>query len=211
LGARRESRTAGAAVELPLSQASDEVLFAGLRAGSEPHFNAFYERYFARVYGFVRARVRDRSDAEELTQEAFTIVFRGSEAYSGRSTPLAWVYGVAKNTVRSYLRRQRVAREQLAELDEHACRSHSPIWSLNPEDQLSLDRFAREMAERLGQLEEWQCEAFAMRHFENISIPEIARRMARSSDAVRSGLYRAKRLLLDTAPGSRVPGPGARA
>ena len=32
---------------------SDDVLFEGLRAGSETHFNAFYERYFPRPQGAI--------------------------------------------------------------------------------------------------------------------------------------------------------------
>jgi DNA-directed RNA polymerase specialized sigma24 family protein len=38
-----------------------------------------------------------------------------------------------------------------------------------------------------------------MRHFENLSIPEISRRTTRSSDAVRSSLYRVKRIFFEAA------------
>ena len=45
-------------------------------------------------------------------------------------------------------------------------------------------------------LSPWQLDAFHYRHVEDLPIEEIARRTARSADAVRSGLYRAKQLLL---------------
>ena len=71
----------------------------------------------------------------------------------------------------------------------------SPTWSLTPEDQLALDRTAREMDQRLSKVGEWQLEAFRMRHLEDLSIAEICCRVDRSSDAVRSGLYRVKQML----------------
>jgi DNA-directed RNA polymerase specialized sigma24 family protein len=36
-----------------------------------------------------------------------------------------------------------------------------------------------------------------LRHAHNCSIPEISKRTGRSSDAVRSGLYRVKKLLME--------------
>ena len=41
-------------------------------------------------------------------------------------------------------------------------------------------------------------EVFALRHLENMPIQEIADRMARSNDAIRSSLYRVKRLVIET-------------
>ena len=56
----------------------DEALFEAVCAGSEPHFNVLYTRYFRRIYAFVYQRVRNHADAEELVQETFTVVFRGA-------------------------------------------------------------------------------------------------------------------------------------
>ena len=68
-----------------------------------------------------------------------------------------------------------------------------------PDEQLDLRRFREQLSERLGSLASWQAEIFEMRHFENLSIPEISKRTSRSSDAVRSSLYRVKRLFFDAA------------
>ena len=68
-----------------------------------------------------------------------------------------------------------------------------------PDEQLDMQRFGDLLVERLEGLADWQAEIFEMRHFENLSIPEISERTARSSDAVRSSLYRVKRLFFDAA------------
>ena len=45
----------------------------------------------------------------------------------------------------------------------------------------------------------WRRRVFEMRHLQNLSIPEIAKRTQRSNDAVRSSLYRVKRMMLAAA------------
>jgi RNA polymerase sigma-70 factor (ECF subfamily) len=185
-----------------LRVASDERLFEGIRGGSERHFNALYDRYFRRVYGFVYGRVHDRADAEELTQESFTAAFRSIAGYSGRSTPLAWIYGIAKNTVNNHLRR---ARSQSERLEAAGSDAGAGEWGATPEDDLEMRERLRRMDERLRSVTGWQAEVFWMRHVDDLSIDQIAERMERSSDAIRSSLYRVKRLLVeqDTAAGAR--------
>jgi DNA-directed RNA polymerase specialized sigma24 family protein len=44
---------------------------------------------------------------------------------------------------------------------------------------------------------DWHARVFMMRHFEDLSIDEISRRVSRSQDAVRSSLYRMKKMLVE--------------
>jgi RNA polymerase sigma-70 factor (ECF subfamily) len=187
----------GSLSEAALSALPDEALFKGVCRSSERHFDVLYGRYFQRIYAFIYIRARNHADTEELTQETFMSVFRSAEAYGGRSSPLAWVYGVAKNTVANHIRRLRTHRERLNAIGCDPFATTSPTWSYTPAQQLDLDRCAANVDDRLRSVSAWQADAFVMRHAENLSIPEIARRTERSSDAVRSGLYRVKKLLLD--------------
>lgn len=175
----------------------DAELFEGVRRGSETHFHALYDRYFDRIYNFIHQRVRNHADAEELTQETFAAVFRSVEAFSGRSSPLGWIYGIAKNTTYNHLRRKRLQDDRLDEAGPHVLVTDSATWTCNPEEHLSLDRYARALVRRLHSVSTWQAEAFYLRHVENRSIGEICRATERSSDAIRSGLYRVKRLLVE--------------
>jgi RNA polymerase sigma-70 factor (ECF subfamily) len=182
---------------VPLSELSDVALFQVVRAGHEQHFNFLYERYFSRIYTFIHVRVRNRADAEELTQESFAAVFRSADGYTGRSTPLAWIYGIAKNVVYNHLRRNRAHDARVERAGPDALHGSSPIWTYTPEDHLSLQRYLEVIGDRLGSVTPWQAEVFVLRHFENMPIGEIARRMDRSNDAIRSSLYRVKRMLVE--------------
>ena len=72
---------------------------------------------------------------------------------------------------------------------------------------MNMRLYAEAIEHRMEELATWQRRIFEMRHLENLSIPEIARRTDRSNDAIRSSLYRIKRMMLETAKldrGSRV-------
>ena len=73
--------------------------------------------------------------------------------------------------------------------------------SCTPEERLSFRRCADAIEAALTSVTSWQAEVFVMRHFENLPIQEIADRMRRSNDAVRSSLYRMKRLVVEAVDG----------
>jgi RNA polymerase sigma-70 factor, ECF subfamily len=178
---------------------ADDALLAGVRSGSEAHFNALYARYLGRIYAYVSARASNRSDAEELTQEVFTAVFRSAVGFGERATPLSWIYGIARNTVLNYVRKRQLERAHEARLASRASEPPAPEWSFTPEEQYRQDRIGEELERRLAALASWQLEVFRLRHVEDLPIEEIARRTTRSEDSVRSGLYRAKRLMFEVA------------
>jgi RNA polymerase sigma-70 factor (ECF subfamily) len=181
------------------SSMSDEDLLEGIRAQSEEHFTELYRRYFQRIYSFVYTRMRNHAETEEVVQETFLAVFRSFERYRGQSSLLSWIYGIAKNTTNNTIRRAKSQTERIDMADDDDLMPRPSLGVGTPGEQLDLYRFQDQLAQRLDSLADWQAEIFEMRHFENLSIPEISKRTKRSSDAVRSSLYRVKRIFFDAA------------
>jgi RNA polymerase sigma-70 factor (ECF subfamily) len=184
---------------IPIEDQSDEELLEGIRLDSERHFAELYNRYFQRIYNFVYVRMRNHAETEEVVQETFLAVFRSFENYRGQSSLLSWIYGIAKNTANNSLRRARSQNERINLADEDDLLPRPSLAIGAPDEHLDLRRFEEQLSRRLEQLADWQTEIFEMRHFENLSIPEISERTTRSSDAVRSSLYRVKRVFLEAA------------
>ncbi len=176
---------------------SDQELLDGIRRSSEDDFGVLYDRYFQRVYSYGYMRLRNHADAEEVAQETFTAVFRSIEAYRGQSSLLSWIYGIAKNTVNNHLRRAKSHDLRIERAEQSLQRSAASLDACTPEEHLNLRRCAEAVQERLGKVADWHAEVFVMRHMENLPIEEIARRTSRSNDAVRSSLYRMKRLVIE--------------
>lgn len=204
-------RHAHATVHLPAAQAADACpdheLVEGIRGGSEADFNRLYERYFHRVYNFVFRRVRDHADAEEVVQETFAAVFRSIDGFRGQSSLVAWIYGIAKNTANNHIRRARAHEQRIERAEADQALRYGSLATCTPEENLRLSRYQEAIRERLGSLASWHAEAFALRHLEDLPIDEIARRVSRSNDAVRSSLYRVKKMLIEVVdPGTLAVG-----
>ena len=176
---------------------SDADLVEGIRRASEADFNALYDRYFQRVYSFAFARLRNRADTEEVVQETFMAVLRSIDAYRGQSTLLCWVYGIAKNNVNNHLRRAKSHQLRVERAEPGMMLGTASLDTSTPEEQLSLRRYQESVQKLLSNVADWQTEVFWLRHVENLTIGEIALRVRRSNDAVRSSLYRVKRLLVE--------------
>lgn len=184
-----------------LRELSDQALLEGVQAASRPHFDALYERYFGRIYAFVHGRVRNHADAEEIAQETFVSVFRSIESYRGQASLLSWIFGIAKNLANNAIRRARNQREKLELVDPEHFAPRTSFGSGTPDEELDFRRYTDVIREQMGELADWQRRIFEMRHLQNLSIPEIARRTHRSNDAVRSSLYRIKRMMIEATEG----------
>ena len=69
-------------------------------------FEILYHRYVRSVFGLALRRLRNRPEAEEVTQEAFTAVWRSAASYRPeRGSAGGWLYTVARNAIVDRMRR----------------------------------------------------------------------------------------------------------
>ena len=189
---------------------SDADLVEGIACGSEELFNELYNRYFRRVYGFVYNRFGNRADVEEIVQDTFTAVFESIGNFRAQSSLLSWIFGIARNTANNHFRRDKVRDERIGQTEPEFVQAIHSMANYSPEDQLQMRRCADEICAKLDSVASWQHEIFVMRHVEDLSIGEICSRTQRSSDAVRSSLYRVKNLLVQAAGGAGEDATGFR-
>jgi RNA polymerase sigma-70 factor (ECF subfamily) len=174
----------------------DEVLVERLRAGDQSSFAELYERYFTRVYHFVARRLRNRADTEETVQEVFVNVFASIDSYRGEAPFGAWVFGLTRRTVASRFKRRMPPLVPLASDDVEGA-FHAVTRDPNPHEIYEYsERLARLEDAVSSELTDEQRQLFELHHLENRSIQEIAGLLQKSEDAVKSHLYRARKVLL---------------
>jgi RNA polymerase sigma-70 factor (ECF subfamily) len=72
----------------------------------ESAFAAVYNRYFDRVYGYLRNALRDPHEAEDAAQQVFTQMFEALPRYERRRQPFrAWLFVLVRNEAVSRLRK----------------------------------------------------------------------------------------------------------
>jgi RNA polymerase sigma-70 factor (ECF subfamily) len=92
-------------------------------------FEAIYEFYFARVYNYARYRVLDGSTADDLTSDIFETVLARLHTYDPERGPFApWLFGIARNKVNYFLRREKIRKWlSLEQLQHLAGKGPAPV------------------------------------------------------------------------------------
>ncbi|OSM99588.1 RNA polymerase sigma factor [Lonsdalea populi] len=61
-----------------------------------------FRQHGKRLQNFIRQRVNNKEDVEDLQQMTYLEVLRNREKFAGASRPETWVFGIALNLVRNY-------------------------------------------------------------------------------------------------------------
>ena len=162
---------------------TDEELMLDFQRGARESFDELFARYRQRVYGFFRRRACDAGRAEDLAQETFLAVLRGSERYEPRATFRSYLFGIAFRQLFSERRRGKQA--QLAE-PHRSDTAHEPlIMPADPTDSFWVRR-------AVEQLDSDHREVLLLREFEQLSYAEIAELLRIPVNTVRTRLFRAR-------------------
>src|SRR5947209_5937545 len=85
----------------------DVGLMLQVQRGSTEAFAHLQQRYTPRVFGYFCRLLRDRSEAEDLTQEVFLRLYRSRDRYQPRARFATWVFHITQNVARNALRSRR--------------------------------------------------------------------------------------------------------
>jgi len=166
-------------------------------------FSAVYDEHVWRVYGFFAYRVRNRADAEDLTQQTFERALRAWSRYDPARAGIAtWLLVIARNLLVDHLRADRSARQDpLDELDG----GHSALVDPSHRPNLGLEP---ELEQALAILGPREREIVALRFGGELNGPEIAEATGLSVANVQQILSRSLRRMRAAIEGMReAPAP----
>lgn len=167
------------------TEPADEALFAEVSDGSKDALALLFRRYRRVVLNIARRILRDESEAEDLCQEVFLLLFQKAKLFDpNKGTASSWIIQIAYH--RAMNRRQYLAHRQhydAQELDEQ---------QIGGRPQLLIDEIAaRNLLDRLrGQLSDEQREILELHFFEGYSLREIAEKTNQKLGNVRHHFYR---------------------
>ncbi|HEX5556370.1 MAG TPA: RNA polymerase sigma factor [Gaiellales bacterium] len=161
-------------------------------------FVAVYDQYSEALLRYFARRTLDPEVAFDLTAETFAAAFATRERFDpARGDEAAWLYGIARHQLGSYLRRLQVesrARERLGLPNRPlASGDHERI-----EEMIDFASVGRQVRSALEDLPAEQREAVVYRVIDELSYTEIAERAGCSEDAARARVSRGLRLLART-------------
>lgn len=176
-----------------LAELTAEQLGARSQGGCRASFAELVRRYDARVYNFLLRRVRNSSDAEDLTQEAFVRSWERIASYDPTRRFSTWLFTIALRLAITRHRRSRTrSTASLGDVDPQAP-AQSRVNAMAEAE--AAGGTSRVWAIAAGALKEEQYTALWLRYVEDMNIGEIAAVLGKSEVGVRVCLFRARQAL----------------
>jgi RNA polymerase sigma-70 factor (ECF subfamily) len=173
----------------------DQQLVVRVQKGDKSAFDLLVRKYQHRIAKLVSRYVYDRSEVEDVTQEAFIKAYRAIKGFRGESAFYTWLYRIAINTAKNYLVAQG-RRPPIADVETEDAEASDIGTNLRdattPERHLLADEIGRTVERVLATLPEDLRTAVTLREIDGLSYEEIAEVMDCPIGTVRSRIFRAR-------------------
>ena len=90
----------------------DNMLLARLQSGDESALEELATLYSSKIYQLAFRYVKNREDAEEITQDVLFKVYRGISSFRGDAALSSWIYRITFNAAMSRVRTVQFQRAQ---------------------------------------------------------------------------------------------------
>ncbi len=177
------------------NKTTDAMLVERVRKGDKSAFDLLVVKYQHKVLALINRYVKDRSEAEDVAQEAFIKAYRALKNFRGDSQFYTWLYRIAVNTAKNHLvsrgRRPPGDDVQIEDAEYHGG-GEALQDSDTPDGELLRSELERVVFTTMNNLPEDLKSAIVLRELEGLSYEEIAEVMSCPVGTVRSRIFRAR-------------------
>ncbi len=174
---------------------ADQALVVRAQRGEPGAFDLLVRKYQHKVIKLIGRYVRDRSEVQDVAQEAFIRAYRALGGFRGDSAFYTWLYRIAVNTAKNYLEslgRRPPGSDVDIDGAEQLSTGESLRESATPERQMLTAEIASTIRRVLEALPDDLRTAITLRELEGLSYEEIAEAMDCPIGTVRSRIFRAR-------------------
>jgi len=184
-----------------MNRTDDRRLIARLQARDQAAVHELAERYGSRIYQLALRQMKNREDAEEVTQDVLMKVYRKIGAFRGDSALSSWIYRITFNTAMSRLRTSKLARqaqqqERNRDEDDKLRALREPAdWSNLPDEAMLRTQMRTAVFAAIEELPEIYRAPVVLRDIEGLSTEEASTRLHVKDQTLKSRLHRGRLML----------------
>lgn len=180
-----------------LNSLDEMELITRTQNGDTEAFTPIVNRYRERIYKLIYRWVRHHETAEDLCQEVFLKAWQALPRFDGRSLIYSWLYRIAVNCSKDFLRSQH---RQIAFACEALPDNPDDVLQMTrmqpgPDEILEKKEFRSIISECVRQLPSRQRRVFYLYYRDGLLIKEIASHLNKSESTIKSRLYHARQKL----------------
>ena len=189
-----------------MDRTDDRQLISRLQMGDEEAVRELSDRYNHRIFQMALRHMKNREDAEEVTQDVLMKVYRKIDRFRGDAALSSWIYRITFNTAMSRLRTHRAERAADAERDRTLAKRdqdtaelatpRQPVdWSHMPDEELLRGQLRTAVARALPRLPEIYRAPVVLRDIEGLTTEEASTRLRVKDQTLKSRLHRGRVML----------------
>jgi len=166
--------------------------------GNQQAFAELMDRYRDTIFYMLLRMVRNKSDADDLTIEAFGKAFKNIHQYTPNFAFSTWLFKIASNNCIDFLRKKKSNTISIdSQSDDQNKDQQITIvsGSLDPEEDFIKKQEAKLMRNIVEKLKPRYRELVRLRYFNEYSYEEISAEMNIPLGTVKAQLFRARELL----------------
>lgn len=183
--------------------ATDLELINRYQNGESEAYAQIVQRYWDRIFARSYQLLRNREDAEEITQDTFIRAQKGLENFRGEAAFSTWLYQIATNLSHNrywyWWRRRRDASVSLdyrwGEDQSISLEEMLPADGETPGQAAVTKEFVQRVSEGMKKLSPKHREILTLRNINNLSYEDIAAELKISVGTVKSRIARARESL----------------
>ncbi len=179
----------------------DFVLVEAAKSGDQGAYTAKMVRYREPIYYLVLKMIRNESDAEDISIEAFEKAFKKLDQYTPEYAFSTWLFRIATNHCIDFIRKKKLKITSIDEFVENGENTNLKIQiegnTKDPEEKFIEQQKIELMRKYVNQLEEPYKTLVTLRYFKEYSYEEIVKKQELPLGTVKAQLFRARALLSD--------------
>ncbi len=166
---------------------SEQTLIEKAKAGDEEAYLKIVEDYKDRIFRLALGIIKNRQEAEDITQEVFIRVFKSIGNFKSRSLLKTWIFRIAVNVSRNFLKKKKVT----LSLDAIELEDNNP----SPLERLEYREKLEGFMQAIGSLPFKQQTVTILRVQQDLDFKEIARIMKCTVGGARAHYFQALKKL----------------
>ncbi len=189
---------------------TDEELVARSQGGDLDSFNQLVRRWERPIYALAYRTIGREDEARDVCQETFLRAFRSLGGFKGQAKFSSWLYRIALNLCRDWMRRER--RTPLVQAPEgvdviELAAEQGPVEDI--EDLVSRHDLSRAVARAMRALTDDQRTAIILKEYQGLTFQEIADLLGCPLSTVKTRLYQGLTVLRRELEKNGVAGPSS--
>ena len=186
-----------------MRDSNEQALLERLQAGDERAIAELADTYGARIYQLAFRYLRNKEDAEEVTQDVLLKVYRKIAAFRGDAALSSWIYRITFNAAMSRLRSTRSERSQTderqtasaGELVSPTPRADIADWSNMADERVLRSQLRRRLVRAILALPAIYRAPVVLRDVQGMSTEEASAVLKVKDQTLKSRLHRGRLIL----------------